>query len=509
MRSQADPSRTICAPLVAILACLGAVWGPRSAAPQADRPIAVRVMIGVDYSPFRDGQNPNAGSFPTAGQMQADMPVLRQMANVVRTYSSTNGLDQIVGAARSQGLSAAPGAWLSDNASSNRDETDKLIAVAAQNTNVVFVVVGNEAILRFENGGGQGLPASSVIAQINRVRPAVGVAVTTSEPWHIWRDHPELVAAVDLIFLSVHPYWEGQHIDDAAGFVVQRYTEIKNKYPGKRIVISETGWPSAGNPFGRAQPSLANQAKFIAEFVSRAHAAKIEFFFFEAFDENWKLGEPNGVGPHWGFYSAQRNPKHGPIGLRLPAAVGVSRHSAWFLDANGNDRWDGCAMDACPVFGLATDLPVVGDWAGTGQDTLGVFRNGFWSLDLNGNGQWDGCTMDACQTFGLATDLPVVGDWTGDGRAKLGVFRNGSWFLDLNGNGQWDGCLIDACRTFGFGGDIPVVGDWTGDGRAKLGVFRNGFWSLDFNGNGLWDGCAVDACVGFGLAGDTPVVGRW
>jgi hypothetical protein len=55
---------------------------------------------------------------------------------------------------------------------------------------------------------------------------------------------------------------------------------------------------------------------------------------------------------------------------------------------------------------------VAGDWNGTGTTKIGVFRNGQWFLDLNGNGAWDGCGTDACMaSFGLAGDLPVVGEW--------------------------------------------------------------------------------------------------
>jgi len=42
---------------------------------------------------------------------------------------------------------------------------------------------------------------------------------------------------------------------------------------------------------------------------------------------------------------------------------------------------------------------------------------------------------------GDPSDMPVVGDWNGSGTAKIGVFRKatGTWFLDYNGNGAWDG----------------------------------------------------------------------
>jgi hypothetical protein len=61
----------------------------------------------------------------------------------------------------------------------------------------------------------------------------------------------------------------------------------------------------------------------------------------------------------------------------------------------------------------------------------------------------------------MAGDLPVAGDWNGTGTAKLGVFRNGTWFLDYNGNAAWDGCGVDGC-IFGWGmaGDLPVAGRW-------------------------------------------------
>ena len=160
-------------------------------------------------------------------------------------------------------------------------------------------------------------------------------------------------------------------------------------------------------------------------------------------------------------------------------------------------------------FGEPTDVPVVGDWTGTGRSKQGVFRRGAWCLDLNGNDHWDGCRVDACMTFGLPADLPIVGDWTGTGRTKIGVFREGGWALDLNGNGQWDGCSVDACIAFGRPGDMPVVGDWTGTGRTSIGVFRHGAWFLDRNGNGRWDGCGVDACIDLGVLRDRSPLDAW
>ncbi len=194
--------------------------------------------------------------------------------------------------------------------------------------------------------------------------------------------------------------------------------------------------------------------------------------------------------------------------------------ATWYLDLNGNSSLDGCEATTCAfVFGKPGDKPVVGDWIGTGQTRIGVFRpsNHTWYLDINGTGTLDSCKKaDLCtKNFGLSTDIPVVGDWTGTGTTKIGVFRptTGEWILDSNGDRKLGKrCSGDTCIvSFGQFGDLPVVGDWDGSGTDKIGVFRPStrYWLLDLNDNGVWDGCGVDLCLNFGLPGDLPVVGKW
>jgi len=107
---------------------------------------------------------------------------------------------------------------------------------------------------------------------------------------------------------------------------------------------------------------------------------------------------------------------------------------------------------------------VVGDWSGTGSSKGGTFRpsDGTFYLDYNGNGQWDGCGTDRCLQIGMSGDVPLVGDWNGTGTSKVGVFRpsDGTFYLDYNGNGQWDGCGTDRCLQIGVSGDTPLVGKW-------------------------------------------------
>ena len=138
----------------------------------------------------------------------------------------------------------------------------------------------------------------------------------------------------------------------------------------------------------------------------------------------------------------------------------------WYLDINRNGVLDGCRKDECPSFSIYVkgDLQVTGDWTGGGTTQLGLFRpsTGEWFLSRNGNRSWNGCKKDTCiANFGGTGDLPVIGDWNGTGISKIGVFRpaTGEWFLDLNGNGKWDDA-IDLHLTYGAAGDVPIVGKW-------------------------------------------------
>jgi len=154
-------------------------------------------------------------------------------------------------------------------------------------------------------------------------------------------------------------------------------------------------------------------------------------------------------------------------------------------------------------YGQAGDVPVTGDWTGSGVKRIGIFRSGMWILDTNNDGILD--TGDRIVAFGQAGDIPILGDWTGTGVIKLGLYRAGSFILDLSGHlsgvptGQ-----ADATFAFGLSSDIPVAGDWNATGTAKVGVFRNGSWLVDFSGTHV-----ATKTYTYGQTGDIPVTGNW
>jgi len=189
--------------------------------------------------------------------------------------------------------------------------------------------------------------------------------------------------------------------------------------------------------------------------------------------------------------------------------------AVWLLDYNGNFIWDGPGVDKQFSWGSPGDTPVVGDWNGSGTTKIGIMNpsQAVWYLDYNGNFTWDGPNVDKLFDWGSPGDIPVVGDWNGSGTTKVGIMNPSQavWYLDYNGSFTWDGPGVDKVFDWGSPGDIPVVGDWNGSGKTKIGIMNpnQAVWYLDYNGSFTWDGPGVDKLLSWGSPGDTPVVGRW
>jgi hypothetical protein len=215
----------------------------------------------------------------------------------------------------------------------------------------------------------------------------------------------------------------------------------------------------------------------------------------------------------------------------------------WFVDLNGNGRWDD--EDLWAKLGTKEDLPVVGDWDGDGKDDIGIFgpewpgdpdaiehepglpdpenqtqrvdekkpknvppnpdeaTQGHRLLKHKSTGKARADLIDHVFRYGTNKDKPIAGDWNGDGIDQIGIFRDGVWMLDTNGDGRWT--AEDARVNFGQKDDLPVVGDWDGDGIDEIGIYRSGTWMLDTNKNRELD--AADKVFEQGGAEDLPVVG--
>lgn len=171
-------------------------------------------------------------------------------------------------------------------------------------------------------------------------------------------------------------------------------------------------------------------------------------------------------------------------------------------------------------FGLPGDIPIAGDWEGTGRDRIGLFRPSdrttfFFDFDNSG-----GYEADQILYFGDPHHIPLVGDWDGDGHDEIGIYdpTNSSFHLDSGNIDDYPkGSVVEADSdmifVFGDRGDLPIVGDWDGDGDDDVGVFRtNDPHSPNTNRFYLLINRGPDQKVEFyelGNIGDLPIAGVW
>lgn len=262
-------------------------------------------VYGLNFSPYLDGQDPNSGSKISEEQLRTRMKIVAPYTEWIRTFGSSNGLEKAGLAARDMNLKAAIGAWLSSDLSTNEQEISNLIN-AAKSGQVDIAIVGSEVLLRND------LTENQLISYINRVKKEVpGVTVTTADVYAQILSHPAVVAACDVILVNYFPYWEGIKVDNAIPVIHGLHQQVKSAASGKPVIVSETGWPSAGSQVGDAVPSPQNASFYFLNFVSWARANSVPYFYFEAFDETWKAAYEGPQGAYWGVWYKDGNMKPG------------------------------------------------------------------------------------------------------------------------------------------------------------------------------------------------------
>ena len=329
--------RTVAA-VVALVACVHAgLWllGRES----VNAPNFTGQLSSISYAPFEGNVNPEDGGKAEAKKIREDLKILAPLTKAIRTYSSTAGVELVPGIASEFGLRTTIGAWIDNNKERNEREMRAVVDLSKRHSNVNGIFVGNETIYRGELAPKPGeqlspeeaaklqgaksaaeetklredIGVARLIKMIQKVKRQVNVPVTTGEIYSVWLDHPELVASVDYIAAHILPYWEGFSDKQAVDQAIIIYDKLRRAYPGKRVVVAEFGWPSAGYNFRNAYPGRIEQAVILRDFVTRAEAYGIDYNIVEAVDQPWKIFE-GGVGPYWGIYSASREPKFSWIG---------------------------------------------------------------------------------------------------------------------------------------------------------------------------------------------------
>ncbi|NJL08450.1 MAG: hypothetical protein HC900_09455 [Methylacidiphilales bacterium] len=285
----------------------------------------------VSYAPFRGTQTPLDRTLVIPRQqIEEDLGRLAKITDCVRTYATELGLDQVAEIAAKHGLKVLQGLWLGRDPVHNATEIDKAVALAnAHQGTIRGVVVGNEVLLRGE------MSDVDLAATIRLVKSKVSVPVTYADVWEYWLRNRSIASAVDFITIHILPYWEDVPVSasEAGAHINDIRSKVAATFPGREILIGESGWPSAGRMREGALPSPANQARVIHDLLALAQRTGYHVNVIEAFDQPWKRQLEGTAGGYWGLLRTDsRAPK---FVLGEP----VSNHPFWLWQATPAWSW--------------------------------------------------------------------------------------------------------------------------------------------------------------------------
>lgn len=251
-------------------------------------------MHGICFSMYEDGQKP--GDIITAEQVNRRIQILKPYSKWVRSFSCIEGNENIPRIAHENGMQTLVGAWLGDDLEKNEKEIEALIQLANEGF-VDIAAVGNEVMYRGD------LTEDQLLEYINRVKVALpNIPVGYVDAYYEFSHRPRITEVCDVILTNCYPYWEGCPIEHSFNHMRSMFGSASDAGRGKRVIITETGWPSEGGSLKGAFASNENAMKYFIETQNWSKQNDIEIFYFSSFDESWKVGPEGAVGAYWGLW---------------------------------------------------------------------------------------------------------------------------------------------------------------------------------------------------------------
>jgi glycoside/pentoside/hexuronide:cation symporter, GPH family len=258
---------------------------------------------GLCFSPYVEGQN--IGDNLTKQQINHRLQIIAPHTQWIRTFSCTEDNELIPALAKEKNLKVLAGAWISNDRHRNEKEIKQLIELA-KNGFVDMVAVGNEVLHRNE------LSLDELVGYINRIKQSIPnhIPVGYVDAYYQYLENPSLVNACDVIFINCYPFWEGATFELSLAYLDLMVSLTQKIAKDKKVIITETGWPSIGEKVQDAIPDYVNAMKYFVSVQEWVKTSNIDVFYFSSFDETWKIKEEGNVGASWGIWDKNEQLKN-------------------------------------------------------------------------------------------------------------------------------------------------------------------------------------------------------
>lgn len=259
-------------------------------------------LHGLCFSPYIEGQKP--GDQLSEEQIRRRLEVIKPYTKWVRSFSTTEGNELIPLIAKEMGMNTLVGAWLGDDSEINSNEINGLIKLA--NEGVVDVAaVGNEVMYR------EDLTEDELLEHMRYVKDSLPADIPMGyvDAYYEFAARPAITELCDVILANCYPFWEGCSQEYSLLYMKEMFRTALQAGNGKRIIITETGWPDQGSNLAGAVPSTENAMRYFINAQKWSKDEDVEMFYFSSFDESWKVGAEGDVGAYWGIWDKDEQPK--------------------------------------------------------------------------------------------------------------------------------------------------------------------------------------------------------
>jgi exo-beta-1,3-glucanase (GH17 family) len=235
---------------------------------------------GVSYSPYTD-----SGDCKSASEVASDLSQLTEF-EIIRLYGTDCNQVENVLAAKSSSQTIFQGLYFMNQITADVGTISAAIeSTGASWSDFNTVSVGNELV----NDGEA--TVDQVAAYVAEARTALSSAgftgnVVAVDTFIAVINNPGLCELSDYMAVNAHAYFDyNTAAADAGPWVLEQIQRVWYACNGeKSVLITETGWPYAGDTYGAAIASTEAQS---AALSSIQDTCGDDVFLFSAFDNKW------------------------------------------------------------------------------------------------------------------------------------------------------------------------------------------------------------------------------
>lgn len=254
-----------------------------SAIPDTPPAASSTELFGVSYAPYRSNHECKSQK-----EVNDDFSQFASKYSVVRVYGTDcNQVSMVYKAAKMHDIKLFLGIW---DPADMHNEANKIISGIDGDWDVVHTVsVGNELVNNGQASPGQMVNAVKSARSVLRAAGYKGPVVIV-DTFMAARAHPEICDASDYCAINAHAFFDSTISASQAGsWLAKTVKSVASRLSTqKKVVVTETGWPTKGLPNGLAVPSMANQKKALDAIKSSFASTPEDVILFSAFNDLWK-----------------------------------------------------------------------------------------------------------------------------------------------------------------------------------------------------------------------------